>query len=196
MNTFEKVYLECIGALKTTKKIVKENAKTKSKKTLIKEQAEDGLYNLKICVQDTYPYDNDFDDDAVDRTPEECPFDKLFTRLGGKCTKGPTNVTRNGEFEYVYEFNGISKDQLFELMQTAYEDDGMPLIEQYANMSSNFADNAEEFINSVIESPDAMVEAVKKLAEDPSDTMYIEFGKDGIDDEHTNLDAPNDPDDI
>ena len=195
MNTFEKVYLECIGALKTTKKIVKENAKQKSKKKVIKEQAEDGLYNLKICVQDTYPYDTDFDDDAVDRTPEDCSFNELFTRLGGKCTKGPANVTRNGEFEYVYEFNGISKDQLFELMTTDYDDSGMPLIDQYAN-NSNFADNAEEFINSASESPDAMVEAVKKLAENPSDTMYIEFGKDGIDNEHTNLDAPNDSDDI
>lgn len=166
MNKFDETYA----------RIINEMANKQSKKKLVKEQAEGGLYNLKICVQDTYPYEADIDDDnnEAGRTPEDCSFNELCTRLGGKCTSGPTTVTRNGEYEYVYEFNGISKDQLFELMTTDYDDSGMPLIDQYAN-NSNFADNAEEFINSANASPDAMVEAVKKLAEDPSDTMYIEF---------------------
>lgn len=208
-NKLINTYLECIG-VKQPKNIVKENAKTKSKKKLIKEQVEDETYSVVFCIADPRWDDDDTwenDDGNVEKrlneTVKEQDWFKVFEKYGGDVVgEGHDSGEMSGEnaadFCFDIAINRIPKQKLFELANetlfTADEGETPFTVLEWVTIGLYDSDEVAEFAKT----PDGVVECLQNTY-DEGWTTVSEFEKDdneGIDDEHTNLDAPNDPDDI
>lgn len=200
-DKFIQSYLQCIGQVKPTKNIVKENAKPKSKKKLIKEQAED-TYDMTLTIEDPRWNEDDEDYEEYDsfdaiakhllETLPEQDWYKMLESFGGKVvgeghdSGGP--ISNVGDLCFDIVFKGITKDQLFELMQKELYNDWS--VFDWCTLNLDVDGDAGS-------TPDSLVETLQQLADDPDCVVVQAFSPSaGVDDEHTNLDAPENPDDI
>jgi hypothetical protein len=209
-DKFIQSYLQCIGQVKPTKNIVKENAKPKSKKKLIKEQAENETYSLTFCIADprwdddsTWENDDGNVEKRLNETVKEQDWFKVFEKYGGDVAgeghdSGEMTGQNAGDLCFDIVINRIPKQKLFELANetlfTADEGETPFTVLEWVTIGLYDGDEVAEFEKT----PDGVVECLQNTYEEGWTTVP-EFEKDdneGIDDEHTNLDAPENSDDI
>ncbi len=194
MNKFEKVYLECIGKLKSTKNIVKENSKKKSKRKLIKEQANDETYSLVFCIadprwDDDSTWENEGEDDnwndmakKLSETVKEQDWFKVFEKYGGDVAgeghdSGEMTGQNAGDLCFDIVINRIPKQKLFELAnETLFTADGgeTPFtVLEWVTIGLYDGDEVAEFAKT----PDGVVECLQNTYEEGWTTVS-EFEKD------------------
>ena len=160
-----------------------------------KDPSKANSFFISFIYQDAWPYTGEEPDKAWDelseknldemkledgsiltfngRLPEGTDFDEFFKQFNGECVDGPATFTEGGEYEYKYEFDGISKDDLYKLMTTVIQPkyDGVTVFERL----SNHRIDANEIQKRAKQSPEDMVKALMDVYKNNGDNAIQDY---------------------
>lgn len=155
MDKFTKAYLSIINNVK------------KSNRRIIKEQAEP-TYKISFYYQDWPENEEDMDEkehEEYHNAPVETkPFDKAFKKYGGKTDgiphdQGEITGENAGDYNYIYEFDAITAQQLYDMLKEP-EIDLIPFLQSIS-------------VCEECNSPEELIDALKNADPDDYDALVL-----------------------